>query len=85
MWITLKNQCFQRFSWVWTVDCAVGGSGLPWKKSIDFGDREITRNACITNPLVVHGLSIGIKILDECFDQGFESRIGYRHLAELER
>ena len=65
------------------MDFAVGGSGLRWKKSIDFGEPEITRNACITNPLVVHGLSIGIKILDECFYPGFGWQNGCLHLVEL--
>ena len=61
----------------------MSGSGLPWKKSIDFGELEFTRNECITNPLVVHGLSIGIKILGECFYPRSELQIGCLHLVEF--
>ena len=50
---------------------------------MDFVEYKITRNACITNPLVVHGLSIGIKNPDECFGPKSGWQIGCPRLVEF--
>jgi hypothetical protein len=62
----------------------VNQAGLWWKKSEDFYWLQILHRTCITNPLVVHGLSIGVKTPGECFGQGFEPLIECLHLAEFE-
>jgi len=61
----------------------VGRVGLEWKKSLISDGFQMVRRSCITNPLVVHGLSIGSKTLDEDFYRGFGWLNGYLRLVQF--